>query len=386
MAATMLPSNFVTPDPKLALNPNWTPNEASVPQANVLTEEGNARIMIVAGRHPKVAAMPGSVATGLGYTSTFGDGVYNEEAAIFKLTNINIQQCTAIQLETAAIYFPGADSPPGSRNLNDSLCSGVADDSYITPRRVVLNQVDMNVSFVIRDVMHHFSMEEHLPYGRAIAYYSISEMFTYFINGWTHFMKNILGDASFFATTYVDNSGPRLYWTSTTFGLNNIRLFLAQHESSMPSFLHILLNFIGFTNLRVGDTSQAPLGYPLGESAGFYARQSTSLQNNCVTLTLHSNELTQFRKSDSIAPIEGTSLIGGATPGLFAGGGQSGGTYLFTTKTGSLVSPKIAFDRSQTVTEFTVSLRVFQGTSGQVVFLNSTELQQAVITLIFRLW
>lgn len=385
---TWLPSNAVTPDPKLALNPNWTPNETSVPQANIYVEDGNARIMIVAGKSPKVSDLAGSVGA-LGYTSSFGDGTYNEEVAIFRMTNINVQQCTALQLESASIYFPGVDMPdPGkARNLeNGSLCSGMVDDTYFVPRRLALNQVDMQIPVLIRNVMYHFSIESFLPHGRKIAYYSIVEMLNYFITAWESFMHNEVGDATFHALTYVDSAGPRLYWTSTNFGLNNIRLFLPQMEDRMTNFLQILTNFVGFTNLRVGDTSQDPLGYAEGESLGFYARTITPWQNNCNTLTLHCNELTQFRKSDSIAPIEGMTLIGCSVPNAFYGGGKDGGTYTFTEKLGTLVSPKIAFDRSQTVTEFLVSLRVFQGTHGQALFLSPTELQQAVLTLIFRLW
>lgn len=385
MAATMLPSNFVTTDPKLAMNPNWTPNETSVPQANILVEDGNARLMVVAGRHPKVSSIDGVVG-GLGYTSSFGDGVYNEESAVFRMGNINIQQCTALQLESVAIYFPGNDTGQASRNLTQTLCGDCVDDAFVSPKRVVLNQIDMSIPVLIKQTLHHFNVENYLPHGRNIAYYSILDLLTHVINAWTNFMHTTIGDASFFATLYVDNAGPRLYWTSATFGLHNIRLFLSQHEGQLPNFLHIVMNYIGFTNLRVGDTSQSSLGYAEGESLGFYARGETKFQNNTCVLTLHSNELTQFRKSDSIAPIEGTSLIGCITPPIFAGGGSNGGTYVYTAATGTLNSPKIAFDRSQTITEFLVSLRVFQGTSGHVVFLNSTELQQATCTLVFRLW
>jgi len=385
-APTLVPSNLIVGNQKLENNPNWVPNAMSEPQANILTEDGNSRIMIVAGRHPKVSSQDRPVG-GLGYTSAFSDGAYNEETATFRFTNINVQQCTALQLETVNLYFPGvAPAAPGQRNLTQNYCGQFISDDFVNPRRVSLNQIDMQIPFLLRNRILHFSMEGHLPNGRNISYYTIDQLFTFLIQAWTDYMKNIIGDSTFFATVYIDAIGPRLYWTSSTYGLNNIRLYIADFESRMPNFLNLIMNFVGFTDVRVGDTSQTSRGYADGESVGFFARAETSLQNNTTTMTVHCNELTQFRKSDSIAPIEGTSIIGACTPPLLIGGGTAGGTYVFSKELGTLVSPKVAFDRNQTTTEFFVTFRVFQGNQGQVVTLNSTELHQATCTLTFRLW
>jgi len=385
-APTLVPSNLIIGNQKLANNPNWVPNAMSEPQANLLTEAGNARIMIVAGRHPKVVATDRPV-SGLGYTSAFSDGAYNEETATFRFSNINVQQCTALQLETVNLYFPGVSANnPNQRNLTQNYCGQFISDDFVNPRRVSLSQIDMQIPFLLRNQILHFSMENYIPNGRNISYYSIDQMFTFLIRAWTDYMKLVLGDSSFYATVYIDTNGPRLFWTSTTYGLHNIRLYIADFESRMPNFLNLLMNFVGFTDVRVGDTSQSANGYATGESVGFFARAETPLQNNTTTMTIHCNELTQFRKSDSIAPIEGTSIIGACTPPTLVGGGSTGGTYCFSTALGTLVSPKIAFDRNNCTTEFYVTFRVFQGNQGQVVTLNATELHQATCTLTFRLW
>lgn len=384
MSATLLPSNLVTPNASFEKNPNWTPNESSVPQANVLVEDGNARIMVVVGKNPKVVAndIPTS---GWGYTTAFGEGVYTEETATFSMKNVSLQQCTAIQLESAYLNIPGSGAPPAQRNLTQNLCGDLVSDEFITPRRFVLSGVDMNVPLMIDGVLYNMNVYNHIPYGQNIAYYTLADVLTYFVNAWNTFMVTMVGDATFYATIYLDSIGPRLFWTSSTYGQHKIRIILSEFENRQANFFNILMNHIQITDLRAGDTSQVSLGYGVGESLGFQPRQQTGFQNNSIIMSIHCNELTQFRKSDSIAPIEGTSIIGTLFP-LFNIDMTRGFDMFYSSKTGSLISPKIAFDRTQTLTEFTVTLRVMQGTGNAMVALKPTELQSSICVLTFRLW
>jgi len=100
-------------------------------------------------------------------------------------------------------------------------------------------------------------------------------------------------------------------------------------------------------------------------------------------MTVHSSELTQFRKSDSIAPTDGSSLIGTCFPSTSQ---TQYDFYQCSIATGDLVSPKIAFDRTQTLTELSIFLRVLQGVGHSVVTYKGTEMQNAYCIATFRCW
>lgn len=386
MSATLLPSNLVTPNADFAKNPDWTPNETAVPQANILTEDGNGRLLIVVGKCPKVVSSDIPL-TGLAYTSAFGEGIYTEEAAIFRFQNLCIQNTTSFQLENVGLFIPGSGVPPASRNLTNSLCGDLVSNDFVTPRRFVLRDVDTSIPIVVNQTPYVFDISSILPNGRNIQYFSLADALGYLVTALTNFMKNQLGDSTFYASIYVDKIGPRLFYTSTTYGLNSIRLIIGELENRQPNFLNILFNHMIITDLRVGDTSQSGLGYATGESIGFQSRSQTGFQNNSTLLTLHSNELTQFRKGDSIAPTDGTSLVGVVFPyGSLGNTSTDPGQYQASLKGGFLNSPKVSFDRTQTLTEFMVTLRVLQGTGNAVVMLKPTELQNSLCILTFRMW
>ena len=160
-------------------------------------------------------------------------------------------------------------------------------------------------------------------------------------------------------------------------------------NQGVASFMSVIKNHLWILDVRTGDTSQTSNGYPVGESMGILPRRQTGVPNNAPYVTVHSSELTQFRKSDSLAPQDGASLLGtivfpantiapaGGVPTMFA-----------SIRTGGLTSPKIAFDKTQSLTEFQVYLRSIDGSSGSssIVQLSVTELRQMTLVCVFRVW
>ena len=385
MAATYLPSNFVTPDEKEERNPHWTQTQSATPVTSLLTERVTDRLMVCIGRHPNSYR----VGTGLqrGQASGDDDSPAVEENAFFVIDNLNVQQVSGFMLEeiVLSVPFSGGGERQG-RNLTTNLCGDYVDDAYVQPRRFVFSVADMNIKLQVAGVTYAFDMTKFLPNGRQISYYTLAGAINYFISGWTAFMVNMVGDTNFYATVYVDHIGPRLFWHSPKFGLQAVRLLLKEASNEMSGFMTILKQHIFFTDTRVGDSSQqGTLGAGvLGESIGFMARQQTNMQNNALIMTVHSNELTQFRKVDNIAPSDGSSLIGALIPHSHEGGNAI--TLSATIKDGTLVSPKVAFDKTQTLNQFGIHFRVSFGDHTSPVQLSATELAGATCVLVLRAW
>jgi len=382
MTATYIPSNFLLPDPKYGVNANWTQSETSAPQSSTFIEDIPNRVMVVTGRHS--AYFESSKPNPTYYFTA--DSVNNELTATFRFTNAFVQECTGFQLEQAVLLLP-AQTAPASRNLIENSCGDYVDNSLATPKRFVFSECDMQVPMTVAGQSYTFSMSSYLPYGRNIAYYSIADLLGYVISGVTDFMKTNMGDTNFTSFIYVDNVGPRLYWRSPKYGLNSIRFLLRHITGAHSTFWDILSNSIVFADMRVGDTT-GQTGYT-GESMAFYSKPDTGFQNNNSFMTIHCKELTQFRKSDNIAPTEGSSLIGICTNN-FLPIGIFDNTYnpdrRFILSNNTLTSPKIAFDRTQVVTELEVTLRVANTSISQEIKFSPTEVESVQATLIFRLW
>jgi hypothetical protein len=385
--ATFLPSNFVTPDDKIGLNPNWTQASTAQPRTSVLTEEIYSRLVVVQGRHPNVSVQtpPGAPSPYQGVT----DARAGEVLGRFRFSNLALSQASGFRLEQATINVPLGGIPAGNaRNLQTTLCGDFIDDNFTEPRRFVLSGCDMTVPLFVAGQYYAFNLTNFLPNGQNISYYRLADVVQYLINGLNNFMNNVIGDSSFVALLYVDAIGPRLFWYSTMFGQQQIRLFLGQMEGQNPNILNLILNHILVTDIRSGDTTQAQAGYPSGESMGLRALAQTGLQNNTMMMSIHCRELTQFRTSDTLAPSDGASLIATALPAprnTFAPNGQPI-MFTGTIKDGSLISPKIAFDRNQSLTEFEVELHVTQGTINQFVSFTATEIQNCQLLCVFRFW
>lgn len=379
MAATMLPSNFVTPDPRLEKNPNWTLTETAVPNASILTEDIHDRLLIISARHP--LAFTASLER---FLSLLGpDGLASEQSAVFQAKDLFIQQCSGFQLESIVVNMPMSGSNVGSRNLTSELCGEFVDDDYSTPRRFVFSDCSMSVPISIDRRVHVFNMTNHLPNGQQISYYKLGDVIDYFITGFTNYMRNVVGDSSFYCTVYVNAVSPRLFWWSSTYPRGGIGLLLSDVEDSQPNFITLLKNHLFFTDLQSADRSQATAGYDYGESLGFIAQARTSLQNNALGMSIHCNELTQFRKSDSIAPADGASIIGVLTPQ----DRDVQNIFYASVKDGTLISPKISFDRTQTCTQTTIYFRVLQPNgSSSPLQLKGTEVLTSSILLTFRVW
>lgn len=387
MAATYLPSNFVTPSAKFGANPNWEVSESGKPEESTYVEHIHDRLLICQGE--PILAPQATIINDV-TTSQFliADNPNNEVVATFTFRGVQIQQCTGLQLLQVLMHLPPEKLGDGSgrrQNLTNTLCGDVIDESFDAPRRFVWSSCDMTIPFFVGGRQHFFNMEDFLPYGRTIAYYSPNDMITYFCNGITHFMQNRLGDGSFVCYPYVDNIGPRIFFRSTTYGLNSIRLFLFSTSATIQNALQLLMNHFMFTSPRT-DASQSG---GVGESFGIHVKRSSGMQSNSPFLTVHSNELTQFRKSDSVAPVEGSSLIGVCTPvSAFEDSASSDeGTYLYRIEKGTLVTPKLSFDKNKAVTTFDVALRVsVDNVHFDHVKVSQSELAACKLCLIFRMW
>lgn len=387
MSATFLPSNLIVPNEKLLNNPNWVQTEAGTPVSSVFTESVQDRLLVAIGRHPSSYIQNYQSLADQGLV----DAASQEVTAIFRIQDLSLQQLTGFQLEsvTLTIPFSGNGGSPSSRNLVDNLCGDYVDDAFAEQRRFSPLATDMTIPLVVAGTTYSFNMANYLPYGQSVAYYNLGDVITYFLNAWTNFMHNQLGDASFYATVYVDNVSPRIFWSSTTYSLGQIRLLLSDVKyPGVPSFLSALKNHLFFLDTRTNDTSQTAQGYPTGESMGILPRRQTGIQNNMMCMTIHSQELTQFRKSDSMAPADGPTIIGTVTCPSKSGSEEESGVSAFyaSTRTGGLISPKIAFDKTQTLTEFSVYLRAVDATGSVPVQLSQTELRQMSILLVFRCW
>lgn len=386
MSATFLPSNLIVPNEKSLNNPNWTQTETGTPVSSVLTEDIQDRLMVVVCRHPSAFVESHNSIQDGGLV----DGASKEVSGIFVAKDLSLQGCTAIQLEEVTLTGPLSGKPGGqARNLTQTLCGDYIDDAFVEPRRFSPMATDMSIPLIVAGVVYSFNMTNFLPYGQSIAWYNLSDVVTWLLNAWTSFMQNNLGDASFYATVYVDNVTPRIFWSSTTYGPGQIRFMLSDvRYAGVPSFLSALKSHLFFLDTRTGDTSQASNGYATGESMGILARKQTGIQNNATCLTFHSTELTQYRKSDTLAPADGASLIGVLSAPLIGGSDADNGMGILfgNIKGGSLTSPKIAFDKTQTLTEFMVYLRAVDAGGSTVIQFSQTEVRQITALLIFRCW
>lgn len=380
MAATYMPSNLVTQDPRLELNPNWGLTETAVPIASVLTEDIHDRLFMCVARHP--------YADSPNYDKLLNvlsaDKVNTEQSAVFVCNNFALQNCTGFQLEQITLNLPMNGVEPGGRNLTTTLCGDFLSDDYSDPRRFVFSPFDMLVPLTINSRVYTFNMTNILPYQQAIAYYRLSDMINFFVTGITSFMQNVIGDNSFYCTVYVDNVSPRLFFYSSNYPNGAIRLVLNTIGDSNQNFMSLLQRHLFFSDYRVGDTTQAASGYPVGESLGFQAMPRTGFENNALAMTLHSADMTQYRKMDSIAPADGSTLIATLYPQ-----NVSDQLSIFTAsiKDGSMVSPKISFDRTQTLLESTFTVRVISSSKGSnPMQMKATELLGTTLLLTFRAW
>jgi len=382
MAATFLPSNFVTPNPKIGVNPNWTLSEQAVPVQSVYTEPVYDRVLVGVGRHPTTIenAIPQQ-----GVYIGDQSGIAIEEDGRFTITNVNLQNASGIMLEE--VYF---NTPLTARRLGRNVtgdvteCGSIVGDANSEPRRFVFREYDLNIFMNIAGRMHFADITKFLPYGRSIAWYTLDEIITYLIGAVTHYMHNQLGDSSFTMSTYVDASGPRLFWKSDVYPPSTIRFIFSDFQEAAPHFLQLFLNHFYVSDARVPDSNPDTLETN-GESLGISARQETKHQNNALYTTIHIPELTQFRKGDSSAPVEGSSLVGVCLPQVVSESDDAM-SLRASIKDGTLCSPKIAFDRSQSILSFEVYLRTIVGQRNETVYFKPIELFNTSIALIFRVW
>lgn len=385
MAATYLPSNFVTPSAKFGVNPNWEVSEAGKPEESTFVESIHDRLLVCQGEPINAPQYSNFMPAGSVSSLLVADAPNNEVVATFTFRGVQIQQCTGVQLLQVLMHLPPQTVEQRGRNLSTTLCGDLIDDSFDAPRRFVWSTCDMTIPFYLNGVQKIFSLESFIPYGRTIAYYSPNDMITYFCTALSNFMVNTMGDASFVCYPYADNVGARIFFRSPTFGLNSLRLFLFPTSGTQQNAMQLLLNHFMFTTPRV-DTTQA---VGTGESFGVMVKRTSGLQNNSPFLTIHSNELTQYRKSDSVAPVEGSSLIGVCTPSakFDDGTSDSEGTYLYRVEKGTLVTPKISFDKNKALTTFDVALRVAAANVHfEHVKVSQAELSACKLCLIFRMW
>lgn len=377
---TFLPSNFVTPQGPWDVNPNWTQTPSAQPEVTNIVEDAHDRLMVVVG-YPIEAIHTGGNADKSEQNELFQqEAQRNEQTAKFQFTNLSLSQCTGIYLEQAILTVPPHQNGKNrSMNLTNTLCGDFIDDDMDAPRRWVFSEFSPNVGLIIKNVNYSFSLTNFLPNGSAIGYYSLSDVITYLLNAWQSFMNNTIGDSSFVASMIVDRYGPKVFFTSTMFSKNQVRLDVRLFVDTFPNAMNLLSRHVWFSS-PFPDTNQTGTS---GESFYIRPRANTHFQNNANFLTFHSNELTQFRRQDSIAPTEGNSLIAVGTPGATD---DSTDVYVFRQKT--LVSPKIFFDKFQTLNSFEVSVRAASesGTYGALLKYSPTELQNISLTLIFRLW
>ncbi len=387
MSATYVPSNFVTPSPKFGANPNWEVSESGKPEESTYVEYIHDSLMVCQGTPilaPQVQFLdpsknpPASI--------LIKDDPNNEVTANFTFKNVQIQQCTGLQLEQVMIHLPPPKQAPRSRNLTLTLCGDLIDDNWDAPRRFVWSDCDMTVPFYIKGNLHYFDITNFIPFGRTISYYAPSDIINYLVTSLNSYMNNVIGDATFTSYIYVDNIGPRFFFRSTTYGLNTIRLYLFSCYGVGMNALNLFLNHFTFTSPRT-DTTQA---VGTGESFGISLRSITDFQNNSPFMTLHSNELTQFRKSDSVAPVDGSSLIGVCSPVVkfeSSRNESADGTYMYRVQKGTLATPKISFDKNKAVTAFDVSLRASPDNANfKNVQVTNGELANCSLSLIFRKW
>jgi len=388
MAATYLPSNFVTPSAKFGANPNWEVAESGKPEESTFVENIHDRLLICQGEPilaPQTTIMNATGVGGAPSQLLVADAPNNEVVATFTFRGVQIQGCTGLQLLQVLMHLPPQTVEQRGRNLTTTLCGDMIDDSFDAPRRFVWSNCDMTIPLYVNGNPFFFNIENFLPFGRTISYYSPNDVITYFCTALTSFMVNQMADATFVCYPYVDNIGARIFFRSTKFGLNSIRLYLFSTSGTVQSAMQLLLNHFMFTTPRV-DTTQS---VGTGESFGVMVKRGSGIQNNSPFMTIHSNELTQFRKSDSVAPVEGSSLIGVCTPVVrFEDGvADTEGTYLYRVEKGTLVTPKLSFDKNKAVTTFDVALRVsVDNVHFDHVKVSQTELAACKLCLIFRMW
>ncbi len=387
MAATFLPSNLIVPNEKLLMNPNWVQTESGTPVSSVLVEGIQDRLIVAIGRHPAAYIERNGDLVDQGLV----DRAANEVSANFRMHGDALQLCTGFQVEEFTLTGPlsGSSGSPSSRNLTETLCGDYIDDSFAEPRRFAPMATDMTIPIIVAGELHTFNMANFLPHGQAVAYYTLSDVLSWFLDAWTNFMQNRIGDASFTTFVYVDAVSPRIFWYSTTYSMGDIRLQLSDVRfSGIPSFLSLIKNHLFIMDTRTGDTSQSGSGYAVGESMGILPRRQTGIQNNASCLTLHSPELCQFRKNDSLAPADGSTLIGVLSfPTPQPLDATSGVSILAgSTKAGGFTTPKVSFDKTQTLTEFSVYLRAVDAAGSTLVQFSQTELRQMTLLMIIRCW
>lgn len=386
MSATYLPSNLIVPNEKLLSNPNWIQSEAGTPVSAVFTEAVQNRLLVVIGRHPSAYRRTPSSLQDAGLV----DHAASESSCVFRMEGFALQQCSGFQLEEFTLTLPvqNAEDAGSGRNLTDTLCGDYVDDAFANPRRFAPMATDMTIPLIVNGVMHSFNMANYLPHGQSVAYYTLGEVLQWLLDAWTNFMHNHIGDTSFYATIYTDSVSPRIFWSSTTYSLSQIRLAISDvADAGIPSFLSAIKSHLYILDTRTGDTSQEGEGYPVGDSMGILPRSNSGFQNNALSVSVHSSELTQFRKSDSIAPSDGSSLLGVmtlASPVSVRGSGM--GVVYGSINIGGLVSPKISFDKTQTLTEFNVYLRAIDASGSTIMQISQTELRQWTCMLVFRCW
>ncbi len=385
--ATSQRSNFYVPaaaarDEK---NPDWTPNQATLPEKPVVVEEGHTRLMVVTG-------IPRGAEDHVGTKQILfsEDHPYNQTTATFVFRDLSLSDCTGFQLEEAVVSLPDSNGRLG-RNLTESLCGELISGDYVTPRRWVWSESNLHVPVLVADKYYEYDFTRTLPQGANIEYYSLEDILEHLRTTWITFMTVFLGDSSFVASFYVANGGLRLFFGSTTYGRGAIRLGLSRYSGAVRSVLNLIMRHIQITSVRNETRSGVD-----GESFGIYPRSLTPFQNNALYMTIHSQELTQFRKEKTcIAPQSGETLIGVFTPTdhthVFNDGENEselvGGAHLYKTTTGTLVSPKSPFDKTQTLTQFEATLRVSADGGGfNYVNLTPTELLQCSLSLVFRVW
>ena len=379
-SSTYLPSSFVTPQGNYDSNPNWTQTPTAAPEATNIVEFAHDRLMAVTG-YPHQAYHVGDVTMDSSDKDELfvQDAQRNEQSANFLFKNVALSQCTGIQLEQAILTVPPmTEGPKRSINLTNTLCGDFISDDMDSPRRMVFSEFAMNVPILIGRTVHKFNLMNFLPNDGAVGYYSLSQIIDFLLNAWSNFMVNQLGDSTFYCTATVDRTGPKIFFTSSTYGLNMIRYDVRRFAESFPNGMDFLMRHFWFMT-PFHDT----VGSRTGESFYIFPRADTKIQNNATFLTFHSDELTQFRRADSIAPSCGNSLIGIGTPGA---GTEDTEVYVFRQKT--LVAPKLFFDRGQVINVFEAVVRATSenGTYSHLLKFTPAEIQNISLTLIFRLW
>jgi hypothetical protein len=396
---TLLRSNFVPAGPFSNI-PDWHENPGSVPESSVFTEAIHDRLLLSYGR--PMGLQEGIRLQLFSGLQPQGQGS-GEVQAKFHCKNMLLQNCTAIQLEQ--VILVNAPTMLKTRGLleGEELCGDLMSDDMVVQRRMNFTEmygiVIGAVTGITRSLaidLRGFLTQVGDGSGDLVGYYTLTDLFNLVRLGIQSFLS-LSGYTSISTALFVDpaNNGDICIFWSSTMPVGHLSINM---DSSVSNFFQEALNFFGISS---GPRAYTYNGTP-GEVIRIFPRglQSRSFNNASPVMTIHSDEMTQFRKFDSISFTEGGSLLGVLNcvepstasefgmPPLAADLQTNNNYYRWTRQDGSLVSQKINFSKDQLLTEYHVTLWGGANSffSSSFVSFNKVEAAQVSLIMVFRLW